>query len=50
MLLAERHPVWFDIIINIAHFMKAVSAVMLKSKMLDNKRDDIKMNPTYLLP
>jgi hypothetical protein len=39
----------FDIIINVAHFMRTVGAVMLKAKMIDNK-SPIKVNPIYLMP
>ena len=47
-LIAERHFVMYDVLVNLAHFSKQIGAVMLKAQMLKNK-SEIKVNPTYLM-
>jgi cell division protein FtsW (lipid II flippase) len=47
--IAKKHRHWFDVLINICHFMKGVAAIMLKAQMMKNK-SEIKVSPTYLFP
>jgi hypothetical protein len=47
--VAKKHRHWFDILVNISHFMKGAAAILLKAQMMKNG-SLIKVSPTYLFP